>query len=137
MKSFYACLPSGEICMTGLCGDNELELQKFQGATIFEGQATMGSYYRSTQGEVVAMPPRPSPSHDFNYTTTQWVPNPAAAWDAVRRQRARTLAESDWRVTRAAESGEPMPLAWTTYRQALRDVTLQSDPFNIVWPVAP
>jgi len=27
--------------------------------------------------------------------------------------------------------------AWASYRQALRDITLQTDPFAIVWPVAP
>jgi hypothetical protein len=26
---------------------------------------------------------------------------------------------------------------WVAYRAALRDVTKQSDPFNIVWPVMP
>lgn len=25
-------------------------------------------------------------------------------------------------------------VAWATYRQALRDITLQADPLNIVWP---
>jgi hypothetical protein len=24
--------------------------------------------------------------------------------------------------------------AWATYRQALRDITKQADPFNIAWP---
>jgi len=24
--------------------------------------------------------------------------------------------------------------AWATYRQALRDITTQADPFNITWP---
>ena len=27
--------------------------------------------------------------------------------------------------------------AWRTYRQQLRDVTSQPDPFNIVWPTPP
>lgn len=26
---------------------------------------------------------------------------------------------------------------WASYRQALRDITTQSDPFNIQWPVPP
>ena len=83
------------------------------------------------------MPPRPSPSHDFNYTSKQWVANPGAAWSAVRIQRDRTLAESDWRVLMAQENNTSTPKTWKTYRQALRDVTLQADPFNIVWPPPP
>ena len=27
--------------------------------------------------------------------------------------------------------------AWAPYRQALRDITEQADPFSVVWPVAP
>jgi len=27
--------------------------------------------------------------------------------------------------------------AWATYRQELRDITTQSDPFNIIWPSKP
>jgi hypothetical protein len=26
---------------------------------------------------------------------------------------------------------------WASYRQALRNITTQSDPFNIIWPTAP
>jgi hypothetical protein len=31
----------------------------------------------------------------------------------------------------------PTKEVWAAYRQALRDVTLQPDPFNIVWPTPP
>jgi hypothetical protein len=27
--------------------------------------------------------------------------------------------------------------AWATYRQALRDITTQTDPFELNWPVTP
>lgn len=60
-----------------------------------------------------------------------------AQWRNVRLERDARLLASDWVVVRAAESGQPVPGAWTTYRQALRDVTGQSDPFGIAWPVAP
>lgn len=61
----------------------------------------------------------------------------AAAWAGIRYTRDSMLAASDWIVTRAIERGEPMPAAWSTYRQALRDITLQPDPFNLSWPVPP
>jgi len=51
---------------------------------------------------------------------------------AVREQRNKLLADSDW--TQLADA--PVDSAiWTAYRQALRDVTKQDGfPFNIVWP---
>ena len=58
-------------------------------------------------------------------------------WLEVRRERDQLLAESDWVVARAYERGEPVPADWVTYRQALRDITLHNNPFQITWPVRP
>lgn len=58
-------------------------------------------------------------------------------WDRVRARRTKLLAESDWVVVRAADRGEPVPAEWQAYRQGLRDITLQPDPFAIVWPAPP
>ena len=55
----------------------------------------------------------------------------ADQWNAIRSQRNQMLKDSDW--TQIAD----VPVdktAWATYRQELRDVTKQTDPFNIVWP---
>lgn len=46
----------------------------------------------------------------------------AEAWAALRAERDRRLAESDWVVVRAYERGEPVPEAWAQYRQTLRDL---------------
>jgi len=46
----------------------------------------------------------------------------AEAWAALRAERDRRLAESDWVVARAYEKGEAVPEAWVTYRQSLRDL---------------
>jgi hypothetical protein len=52
-------------------------------------------------------------------------------WQVIRSQRNQMLKDSDW--TQVADS--PVNKAvWATYRQALRDVTQQADPFNIIWP---
>ena len=61
----------------------------------------------------------------------------AAEWEKVRYQRDKLLAESDWRVVRAMEAGEALAQEWQDYRQALRDVTEQSNPMGIEWPAAP
>ena len=33
--------------------------------------------------------------------------------------------------------GTAVPQPWLDYRQAMRDVTEQSDPLNIIWPTPP
>ena len=58
-------------------------------------------------------------------------------WKRVRARRDRLLNETDWRVTKAIETGQPINQEWAAYRQNLREVTLQADPFNIEWPIPP
>jgi len=61
----------------------------------------------------------------------------AIQWAAVRKKRDDLLSQSDVFVVRAYEKGEPVPQETVDYRQALRDVTKQDNPFKIVWPVPP
>ena len=57
-------------------------------------------------------------------------------WTQVRAQQRQKLYESDWTCS-VTDYEVPNKSEWVQYRQALRDVTLQSDPFEIVWPVVP
>ena len=59
------------------------------------------------------------------------------AWNSHRPERDRLLQKCDWVVSKYTELGQPIPDEWKTYRQALRDITSQSDPDNIVWPTKP
>jgi hypothetical protein len=52
-------------------------------------------------------------------------------WKLIREQRNKLLADSDW--TQLPDTSADAAV-WATYRQALRDITEQSDPFNITWP---
>jgi hypothetical protein len=73
-----------------------------------------------------------------NYTVSELDPDESAAkvgaqWLIIRAERNRLLVASDW--TQVADA--PVDAAaWATYRQALRDITTQANPFNIVWPDA-
>ena len=58
-------------------------------------------------------------------------------WAAVRAQRNYRLTACDWTQLPDAPLINTQTAEWALYRQALRDITAQSDPFNIVWPVAP
>jgi hypothetical protein len=57
----------------------------------------------------------------------------ATQWNIVRSRRTQLIAESDW----MANSDVVMTPEWIAYRQALRDITDQQDPFNIIWPIKP
>lgn len=52
-------------------------------------------------------------------------------WQVVRTQRNQMLKDSDW--TQVADAPVDKA-AWAVYRQALRDITTQPDPFSITWP---
>tara|TARA_R100001591_G_scaffold1923_1_gene4778 strand:- start:189 stop:458 length:270 start_codon:yes stop_codon:yes gene_type:complete len=54
-------------------------------------------------------------------------------WQDIRNERNSLLAQTDWR----ASSDLTLSDDWKTYRQALRDITTQSDPDNIAWPTEP
>lgn len=56
-------------------------------------------------------------------------------WEAVRLMRNELLLECDW--TQLADIPTGTRELWQTYRQGLRDITSQSNPFSIVWPVKP
>jgi len=64
------------------------------------------------------------------------IPNVEWGWTQVRAQQRQKLYESDWTCS-VTDYEVPNKSDWVTYRQALRDVTKQSDPFAIVWPTAP
>jgi hypothetical protein len=66
-------------------------------------------------------------------TTDEQTALTTAKWVNVRMERDMLLQQTDWR----ASSDLTLSDAWKTYRQALRDITTQSDPFNITWPTAP
>ena len=56
-------------------------------------------------------------------------------WLEIRYLRNSLLGECDW--TQLSDVSETVKTLYQTYRQSLRDITNQSDPFNISWPVKP
>jgi hypothetical protein len=52
-------------------------------------------------------------------------------WTVIRDRRNQLLINTDW--TQLADT--PVDKTkWATYRQELRDITTQTDPYKIVWP---
>jgi len=96
-------------------------------------------------GELVPYQPPAPPdtewaSHSWDAESWAWVsaPTDAALARDARADRDRRLSACDWVVARAIERAELVPVAWATYREALRDVPEQPGfPRLINWPTPP
>lgn len=136
MFSVYE-ISSGAIKKVVSCAPEMLELQ-FDPKThaAIDGAFDDGGYYVE-EGTPVEMPPRHSAHHVFDYNAKQWVDprTPETEWPLVRARRDQLLQASDW--TQLPDVPLETKEVWAAYRQALRDVTEQPDPFNIVWPALP
>lgn len=134
--SFVAYTALGQIIQTGTCPKDQLIFQTVPDCSIIEGSARIGLDW-VVDGEIRPLPPKPSVYHVFDYQERAWIdPRTAASeWLVVRNERDRRIAETDW--TQYQDTNPALKVHWAPYRQALRDITTQPDPFNIVWPEQP
>jgi hypothetical protein len=58
-------------------------------------------------------------------------------WSQIRSMRNQYLAETDWTQLFDSPLIGEVKENWIHYRQSLRDITDQEDPFNIIWPTKP
>tara|TARA_B100000424_G_scaffold141650_1_gene107639 strand:- start:65 stop:514 length:450 start_codon:yes stop_codon:yes gene_type:complete len=101
-------------------------------------EVSQPSYDRKTQKIAESDPVLDGETWKQNWIVTSLTSDEIAArdsehWIGIRRVRDELLAECDWRAC----SDRTMSEDWKTYRQALRDITTQSDPYNITWPTIP
>ena len=78
----------------------------------------------------------------YRWTTTLKTGNALAEairdkWTVIRIERTQLLMTSDFTQISDAPITDEKRAEWVTYRQALRNITIQTDPFNITWPVSP
>ena len=57
-------------------------------------------------------------------------------WAEIREHRTELLKDCDWTVLSDSPLSDSLS-SWTQYRQELRNITSQENPFNIVWPTQP
>ena len=124
-------------------------INEFGGDVVFEGpQASGGNHYQYSQaagveqldgkwytkyvlGPIFTDGETTAAEQEAAYKATK----DAKQAKSVRDQRNTKLSESDW--TQIADSTADKA-AWATYRQALRDITIQNGfPWTIDWPVNP
>ena len=128
---------SGKIIKTINCPSELVDMQyDSETHAALEGLFDDSSYYVD-EGVQIVMPTKPSPYHVFDYITKQWIDprTQESEWALVRAERDKRLLSCDW--TQLPDVPLATKEAWATYRQALRDITEQPDPFNITWPVPP
>ena len=58
-------------------------------------------------------------------------------WQEVRNERGGRLNSSDWTQLPDSPLTEEQKNAWRQYRQELRDITNQANPFEVIYPVQP
>lgn len=137
MRHFAYTDNRGAVVFTSTLAEGQERPPAVAGLDFHEIAEPINGPHMLDAGRLVALPPQPSPHHTFDYTTKQWVDprTEQTQWPVVRSQRNALLSASDW--TQLPDVPLETKETWATYRQALRDVTLQPDPFNVVWPVRP
>jgi hypothetical protein len=118
------------------------ELYSYKGAYPYPLPTDMSDYNTS---DFILAPAKPTTvaGEVIEWNGINWVVRAAneaevaIQWQAVRNTRAVLLQESDVLVIRYTEEGLPVTDAVKQYRQSLRDITSQPDPFNITWPEKP
>jgi len=97
-------------------------------------------------GQVIPIPEAPSENHLFDYKTKTFYESVPLSvdqmdsqaisemWARVRMKRNTLLAGSDWTQMPDSPLSEETKAAWATYRQALRDITLQANLTDQDWP---
>ena len=58
-------------------------------------------------------------------------------WEEVREERNTLLSDCDWTQFQDSPITGSKLTEWQTYRQSLRDITNQENPYNITWPTKP
>lgn len=118
------------------------DLYSYKGAYPYPLPDDMSTY---DLNDFVLAPEKPNllPGQVLEWIDNKWVvrdPNEseiAIKWQDIRELRNRLLSESDIAVLKCYETSTPVPTEIVSYRSALRDITLQANPFDIIWPTNP
>lgn len=89
------------------------------------------SYFSVEENEVVEYQTKRKITNNDMWEQTE------NAWGNIRSRRNIELVESDWTQLPDTPFTTEEKEEWRLYRQTLRDITLQENPFNIIWPVKP
>lgn len=92
--------------------------------------------YWVVNGVVTPLPSKPNPYAEFDFDQQTWVNDSTSTAAAIRFERDKKLAESDW--TQGRDVPQTVSDLWAEYRQKLRDLPQQAGfPTNVEWPTTP
>jgi hypothetical protein len=139
MKEYTVVDKNGKILRSGLCQDETFEAQALdQEDKVYEGQySPFIFYFKNNQFHQI--PDQPSKLHVWDENDCVWKATKSYSLDQIRIIRNAKLRGSDWTDTYSAEKrlSEQEFNAWQVYRQALRDITINIDLNNVIWPTPP
>ncbi len=122
---------TGQIKLSGWA---DAEIIAPEGQSLMEGSTLIDGWVEN--GAFIEIPKQPSVDKVFNWATKAWENLPdEQVFASIRAKRNKLLDDSDW--TQLSDVSLVTKTDWVTYRQALRDIPGQADPFNIIWPAAP
>ena len=104
---------------------------RFVEATLGENDKITGSYFVIEETEVIEYQTVATKTE----SEIQELIN--QKWINIRSQRAIYLQECDWTQLADVPLSDEKKLEWSTYRQALRDITNYESPDMVIWPEKP
>lgn len=130
---------NGLITMCGACPDTTTPeaFEHIIGRKIFNipEDVSIGTHYVYADS-FIPYPIQPSTSHVWDWHTRSWCISITLAEREIKTKRDTLLSQSDW--TQLPDVPLDTKSAWATYRQALRDITDQTEyPLNVIWPDPP
>jgi len=141
MINFYVYqLSNGQIISSGSCQESNISKQNIpdgHALQITKDYVNWSDFY-VYNNTLISIPEKPNQYSVFNYTTKQWEVDSAQLILLIKRKRNSLLLSSDWTQLPNNPLSLEVQTLWATYRQQLRDITLQSGyPTNVVWPDLP
>ena len=104
---------------------------RFVEAQILPNQFYDGSDFVIEENEVVEY------QKVRNKTEQEIIEETQSMWVNVRNRRNQLLNECDWTQLPDSPLTNQKQTEWQIYRQSLRDITQQTNPFGISWPTPP
>ena len=136
MKFVVEVLASGEVVSCGSFIEGAAYQPLKDGKLIVHTEFVVPGNVRFKDGVFLPIPPKPTQDHQYNYQTNQWEVDLEKVAERVKAIRNKLLADCDW--TQLPDVPEPTRSAWLSYRQSLRDITIQDGyPTAVIWPTPP
>lgn len=130
MKSFIVYDDTGTILRTGMCADNDFDLQAMANEYVIEGQAD-DLLQVVKDGRIQTAP---------IYVWSDFELNCKLLSD-IRSKRNNIFSKTDWTQFPDSPLADEKKVEWATYRQALRDLPSQypdeTNIDNVVFPTPP